>query len=372
MELTQPPPPAGSSPLPRRYFRWLATFIVLLGLVFVALEREQILAALREATWGPVPYALVAIALSYFGKSMSFARVCRLLGVKMRLRDLLPIGFISTVLNHVVASGGAAGYTVRYALMSRHGVSFSLVVAVSLLHFVFTSVIMILMLPVGLIYLLTNVEVPGATGLLLSVLAVLVVAGTALLLALIFSGRLRALLFAFIERIVHRLLKREIGETLANFDATVTRGADALRRRPIEIVWLSLFIALDWAASVTTLYFAFRALGVTVAPFTLVSGFVIGVVTGVASMIPGGLGVQEGTMAGVFSLYGLDFERAALAAVFYRASYFILPYLISLGFYQWLLRRNSTQAPTLHPEMRPETTSEPEQRIEDSRASADA
>ncbi len=378
MELTRPPQPAQVSPVPRRFVRWLATFIVLLGLVFVALEWEQIRDALSQATWGPFPFALAAIGLSYLGKSMSFVRVSRLLQIPMRTRDLLPVGFISTVLNHVVASGGAAGYTVRYALMNRHGVGFSQVVAVSILHFVFTSVIMIAMLPVGLIYLLSNVAMPPTTGTLLTALTVVVVLGTLLLLALIFSGRLRARLFGLVERIARRLLRRETGETLAAFDATVTLGADSMRRRPIEILWLALFIGLDWVASVATLYFAFRSLGVTVAPWTLVSGFVIGVVTGVASMIPGGLGVQEGTMAGVFSLYGLEFDRAVLAAVFYRATYFILPYLISLGFYQWMLRRDpsrlasapgSQTSPALPPEPT-QGTSEPP--TEDSRASVDA
>jgi hypothetical protein len=49
-------------------------------------------------------------------------------------------------------------------------------------------------------------------------------------------------------------------------------------------------------------------------------------------------------MAGVFALFGLDLERSVLAAVFYRATYFILPYLISLGLYRWLLRREPASA----------------------------
>lgn len=338
MEITAPGSES-QSVLPRRFVRWLATFVVLLGLVFVVLEWDQIRAALAEATWGPFPFALATTALSYLGKSMSFARVSRVLGVQMRLRELVPVGFISTVLNHIVSSGGAAGYSVRYALMSRYGVSFSTVVAVSILHFVFTSVAMVGMLPVGMLYLATNAAIPSGLGQLLSVLAVLVILGDLLLLALVFSARLRRRLFGVVQRLASRLLKRDLGETLNAFDATVGQGVAGLLRRPVEILWLAIFIALDWIFSVATLYLAFRALGVSLGAWTAVSGFVIGVVAGVASFIPGGLGVQEGTMGGVFALFGLDFERSVLAAVFYRATYFILPYLISLGTYQWMLRR---------------------------------
>lgn len=345
MELTKPPQPVPHSPVPRRFVSWLATFMVLLGLVFVALEWNQIRRVLAEVTWRPFPLALATTAISYLGKSMSFARLSQLLGVKMRTRDLIQVGFISTVLNHVVASGGAAGYSVRYALMNRHGVGFGRVVAVSVLHFVFTSVIMIAMLPVGLVYLVTHATIAGGIGRLLAALSVVVTLADVLMMVLVFSAPLRQKLFGWAERAVRRILHRELGDTLQVFSDIISEGADAMRRRPIELVWLSIFILVDWVASVATLGFAFRALGVALGAWTLVSGFVIGVVAGVSSMIPGGLGVQEGTMAGVFSLFGLDFDRAALAAVFYRATYFILPYLISLGFYRWLLRRGGSFQP---------------------------
>lgn len=339
MELTQPQQPVPHSPVPRRFVRWLATFMVLLGLVFVGLEWNNIRQLLGEAVWQPLPFALATTAVSYLGKSLVFARLSKLLGIRMSTGELVQVGFISTVLNHVVASGGAAGYSVRYALMNRHGVNFGRVVAVSILHFVFTSVIMIGMLPVGLAYLVLNANLPIGLGRLFTALTVGVTLADVLMLALVFSHSLRARLFSLLERLVRRVLRREIGETLEGFDAPISEAVIAMRRRPVELLWLSVFIVIDWIFSVMTLWLAFVSLGVTLKAGTLVSGFVIGVVAGVSSMIPGGLGVQEGTMAGVFSLFGLNFDRAALAAVFYRATYFIIPYLISLAFYQWLLRR---------------------------------
>jgi uncharacterized membrane protein YbhN (UPF0104 family) len=53
-------------------------------------------------------------------------------------------------------------------------------------------------------------------------------------------------------------------------------------------------------------------------------------------MIPGGLGIQEGSMAGIFSLLGTPFEQAILASILFRVIYYIFPYLISL-FLSWRL-----------------------------------
>ncbi len=340
MNLTQTSRPHSAPVVPRRFAAWLATLVMLLGLVFIALERDALRRAISEASWGPLPLALATTALSYLCISLSFARVCRLLRVEMSTRDLMGVGFISVVLNHLVASGGAAGYSVRYALMSRHGVSFSRTLAVSILHFVLISLVMIGMLPVGVVYLVTHAAISAGVARLLTTGALLLIVGDGLLIGLVASSPLRSRVFAALEAAARSILKREIGEKLAPVDAALLEGTRALRRRPIELVRLYLLFGIDWAASAATLWLSFRALGVSLAPGALISGFVIGLVTGVASIVPGGLGVQEGTMAGIFSLLGVDFERAVLAAVSYRAVFFIVPYLISLGLYQRLLRQD--------------------------------
>jgi uncharacterized protein (TIRG00374 family) len=129
-----------------------------------------------------------------------------------------------------------------------------------------------------------------------------------------------------------------VGESLERFDATLAVGVEAMRARPLSIVAIMVLIAVDWAFSAAALWFSFRALGVTLLPGELVSGFVIGTVAGVVSMIPGGLGVREGSTAGVFSLLGVALEPALLAAFLYRVVYFMVPYAVSLGFYWRLLR----------------------------------
>jgi hypothetical protein len=80
----------------------------------------------------------------------------------------------------------------------------------------------------------------------------------------------------------------------------------------------------------------------------LFTGFVIGVMAGVLSALPAGIGVQDGSMAGVFALLGVGFEEAVLAALLFRGVFYVVPYIVSLGFY-WRLAPRRLPARDLNP-----------------------
>jgi uncharacterized protein (TIRG00374 family) len=125
---------------------------------------------------------------------------------------------------------------------------------------------------------------------------------------------------------------------LQRFDATLDQGVQEMRKQPFTMVLIAILIVMDWTFSAAALWFCFRAFDVTPTLSQLISGFVIGTMAGVASVLPGGLGVQEASMTGIFALYGISFEIAALVAILYRVVYTILPYLVSLGFYRLVLK----------------------------------
>ena len=329
----------------RRLLPGLILVIALLGLVFILIDWQQIRAALAQASWQPIPYALLATALSYLCISLSFAWVSKLLGVQMTLRDLVLVGFTSTVLNHVVSSGGAAGYSVRFALMHRHGVAMRDVLAVSFIHIYLTSLVMIGMLPFGLLYLVQHAALRPGTATLLAALSVVVILATALLTLVLFSTRLRQRLIGGLVHLLRRFTKRDIESPLMRLDETLVQGISAMRRQPTLILIILMLLIIDWSASAGTLWLSFQSLGVSLHVGQVITGFVIGIVSGVASMIPGGLGVQEGSMAGVFALFGVALERAVLASVLFRVIYFFVPYLISLTLYRGLLRNASEAIP---------------------------
>lgn len=95
---------------------------------------------------------------------------------------------------------------------------------------------------------------------------------------------------------------------------------------------------LSWALAALTLEVCFGALGRPVRPAVLLTGLTIGVVAGALSMLPGGLGTQEGSMAGVYVLLGVPLEQAILAAILFRVVYYVVPVPASLAVYRHLKR----------------------------------
>jgi uncharacterized protein (TIRG00374 family) len=320
--------------------------VAMIGLVLIVVDWGEIRAALTEASWRPIPYALAATLISYACISFNFAQVGRLLGVDMRFRDLAAVGFVSIVLNHLVSAGGAAGYSVRFMLMHRHGVSMREVIAISILHFLLTSLIMIAMLPVGLIYLGLKASISHVTAVLLAISALLVILATSLATILVFWSTMRRRVVDVLVRVIQAVVHRDARESLERFESTLGLGVQAMRQRPYSMVAIMLLIVFDWAFSLVALWFCFRAFEAAPSVGQSISGFVIGTVAGVASLIPGGLGVQEASMAGIFALFGISFETAVLASVLFRVVYTIIPYLASFGLYRLILRRGDGSGPS--------------------------
>jgi uncharacterized protein (TIRG00374 family) len=322
----------------KRFASWLTVLIVILGGLFTILDWGEIQKALGQASWKPLPYALMTTLVSYFCISYSFGCVSKLLGIQMSLRDLTSVGFVTTVLNHVFTSGGAAGYSVRFMLMHRHGVSMKDVFASSILHYYLTSLVMITMLPVGIIYLIIHSSINQTTSIILAIITLLALMLAVFATSLIVRDSVREKVLASLTTAVRRILHRDIEETLGRFDAAMTQGVGEIRDQPRNLIIIIALVVADWAASATTLWFCFKAMNTTISPGELISGFAIGIMAGVISLIPGGLGVQEGSMAGIFALFGVPFQHAVLASILFRVVYFFTPYAMSLAFYWRLLR----------------------------------
>lgn len=323
----------------RRLVPFLVVLVALLGIIFIVADWDRIQTAMMQASWRPLPFALAATAISYACISLSFARVSRLMGVRMHTKELTIIGFVSAVLNHIVLSGGAAGYSVRFMLMNRYGVTFREVVAISILHFYLTALFMVSMLPFSLIYLGLNAAISQPVTIALAASALIVLVVAILATALIFGSRMRKRFIRALAKVTRTVLHRDIGEPLERFDATMDQGVQAMRENRSSVGIIAALVVIDWSFSALAMWFCFRALDITTSVGQLVSSFVIGTVAGQASMLPGGLGTQEASLSGILALYGFPFEKAALASVLYRVVYSVVPYLVSLGLYRLVLRQ---------------------------------
>lgn len=320
--------------------RILLGTVLLVGLVIgvlVTMDWNRLRQILEQADWRAIPAAILFTGISYGATGYLFARVSRLMGIQMKMRDMSEIGFVTAALNHVVTSGGVAGYSVRYLLMRESGVALKDVLAASALHYYLTTLVMLGALPLAFLYLILNSSMTRAVAAGIGAATLLVSILFLFFTAMIFLQSMRGPFLRWMSNAANRVIRRDLSETLEKFDEALARGVNRFRAQPREIFLSVSLVAMDEVGSATVLWFCFKSLGPAVAPGALMSGFVIGIIAGVISMVPGGLGVQEGSMAGVFVLLGTPVEQAVLAALLFRVIYFLLPYFASFGFYGRLM-----------------------------------
>jgi len=329
------------SPKRQRLLIGIIIVVVLIGVIFVASDWEDFRKVLSEADWRMILPALAFTAISYICVGYSYAIVAQLLDIRMNRRDLTEIGFVTVILNHIITTGGVAGFSVRYLLMEPFGVRMREVLSSSLLHFYLTSMVMIVILPVNFIYLLNHATLPKGIAILIGIATVIVVVISIIGALLLFVTTIRAPVLNFIGNTANKLFRREIQERFDQFNETLDQSSAALRAKPLILLAIVFIVIIEWGAAVIALGFCFNALGPVPSIGVLITGFVIGLIAGVLSMVPGGFGVQEASMAGIYALLGVPFGQALLAAILFRGVYYLVPYGFSLIFYGRLLRRGS-------------------------------
>jgi uncharacterized protein (TIRG00374 family) len=294
-----------------------------------------------QANWLLLAPSLFFTGLSYICLSISLAMVFRVFGIKENFNDLLRIGFVSNVASYLMNIGGATGVSLQYVLLKRRGLATEDILAPSLFQLYFSGLMLVVLLPVSLLYILFSRQLSPGTAMGISIATGFLVLLLIIATVVVFSSRVRGMLLRNLDRVVHFIIRRKIDTALNDFDNAMTRGVTIIRHRPGVILILLLVGVGDWVGAVTALWFCFAALGIFLGVGTLITGFSLGITAGFISMIPGGLGVQEGSMAGIFTLLGIPGRTAILAAILFRIVYYFVPFLISLGFYHRLLRESS-------------------------------
>jgi uncharacterized protein (TIRG00374 family) len=326
-------------PFNRRLAVGIILLVLLACVVVVVLDWREVVKVVTQADWKLILPALLFTAISYSCLSYTFVLVNRAFGIQVRRRDLFEISLVTTIVNHLLATGGAAGFGIRAMMLQQRGAELKDIATATLFHIYLDGLGMLALLPMGLAYLLLKHPLSHTATVGVGVVAGLVSLVFLLATGLVLVRPLRTAVLRLASRLVHAVLRRDIGTAVEELDESMTRGVAAIRRRPMLAVLLILITILDWTTSMTALWFCFDALGDPLPFEVLIAGFSIGLTAGALSMVPGGLGVQEASMAGVYSLLGVPFQQAILATILFRVVYYLIPYVISLGLYRRLLRQ---------------------------------
>ncbi len=321
--------------------RVLLTGILLLlviGILIIILDWQNTLAVLRAAEWQKSGFAVLFVGCSYFFLSYGYTLVNRVFNIPLTHAHLFNVGFVSAALNNLIDAMGTGGHALRIMLMGREDIPTSQTLAASIFHSHLHNLGMFCVLPVGLIYLVANRLVPPVAMVWLSIFTAVVIAFIIVATLIVFKQSLRVFCINLLSKLLRFITRKDSSSFFTTFDDAMTAGVAVLKDKPRMLLLILFCVAAEWGFMLVGFWFCFGALGAPVSPGILITGFSVGISVGNVSMLPGGLGIQEASMAGVYAALGVPFERGVLVSLLFRTVYDFLPFLVSLFFYRRLLR----------------------------------
>ena len=344
------PPPGGADPeagqalaaptaSPAGVRRGVALVLGLLGVAYAAMTMLADTGGLREAFtrlgWQCLVLPLACTLASYLTMVVSYQGILRVAGATVGWRDLLRITLVANTANYILPSGGLTGFAIRLVFFTRRGISPGSSVAISFTQTLITNMMLVLFVFYGLVSLLLNGRIGGAILTASAVATVLLVAGFAVLLAMIYSTSVRRAVLAWTAHLVDRVLDRlgrhaTLGERARRFFVYIDEGMALFAGRPGEMLGPAFWIFLDWLFMMGTLWSAFLATGVPVDFGSIAIAFSVSSVASFVTFVPAGAGVIEWGLGGTLAGLGIPLEQSLLPIFLYRFSYFVVPTVLAL------------------------------------------
>jgi uncharacterized protein (TIRG00374 family) len=254
-------------------------------------------------------------------------------------RMALELNFV----NHIIPSGGAAGFSYLGWVLARHGVSAGRATMAQIVRFTmgFAAFIVLLIVAVGILTFDRHIN---HVVVIITIALMLAASGLAIAIVCIIGNKTRLNRFsAWVTRTVNR--------TVSFF--TRGRSSEVLKQEVIQKFFVELHedyihIRADkkilikpflWglvmnAADVALLAIAFHSLGFNVNPATLYVAFGISSVASIFSVTPGGAGVYETVMVAFLSSAGIHPSIAIAGTLLTRVSLLLGTIVFGYAFYQ--------------------------------------
>lgn len=332
-----------------RWVRW--AFVLGLGAfgaIFLFADFRELWAVLSRADLWLLTLPFLCMVASYITMARSYQGIAVAAGCPVSLTEMLKITFVANSMNYLVATGGLSGFAVRLYFFTRLGMASQTAVVVSLAQTFLTNCTLLGFVLIGFIYVFSSHTMQGSALIAMTILLILAVVASALAaLLLLHPGLRRRTLFWIAQSaywLLHRLLPHRAPPRthIWRYQFNLNRGITFLLSRKRVMLAPLFYIIVDWFLTILILYTSFLTVRYSIDFAEVIVGFAVGIVLSFASLIPGGLGIMEGSMAAIFSSMGVPFETAVVAVLLFRVIYYLLPLLISLFFLHGMFVQGSS------------------------------
>ena len=327
---------------------WLTIITLVLLVVVIIVAWPEIVEA-----WGLLSQVnawilLLLIPVQFFSYYATGGMIFSYLRSKGNLEDMsrwsmtrlaLELNFV----NHILPSGGAAGFSYLAWILKKHKVSVSRSTMAQIIRFVLTFASFIALLIISIILLTFSHKIEAITIIIGLALTVAAVVGTWVGVWLIksnarlrsFSAWLTIKINTFVRWITRGKKRKAVKEELflEFFDGLHDDYLAIRRERKILVrpfIWAAVANILD----VALLWIAFWSLGFPLDPALLFIAFGVASIAGAVSVTPGGAGVYEAVMVAFLAASGVTPDVAIAGTLLARVTLLAGTILFGYVFYQ--------------------------------------
>ncbi len=249
--------------------------------------------------------------------------------------------------NHILPSGGAAGFSYLAWILSKFKVSVSRSTMAQIIRFVLTFISFVALLILAIFVLAFTGHLDRITIFIAIGLAVAAIGGTLIMIWLIKSNERLRRFSAWLTKTINRFVrwitrgkKRKIvkEELFLEFFGGLHDDFLGIRRERktliVPFIWAVIANILD----VTLIWISFWALGFSIDPALLFVAFGIASIAGAVSVTPGGAGVYEAVMVAFLASAGVSPDVAIAGTLLARVT--LLGGTIAFGYVFYQLRVN--------------------------------
>jgi hypothetical protein len=320
----------------------LGVFILVL-LVGKRGEFSGALHHLDHLNYGWESGAVLAEVLSIVGYGYLQQKVLRWSGAELSLSSLTLVSLANNAIAYTVPGEPAVSSAYRYRFFRRRGASGASAGWTILTILIAQAIGMSLLLLIGVLIALTGNTGVQARGTVLVGLFVVLIAGAFLIR--------RDLLLRFLGLLV-RLCRRVTGHPRGDVMRRIESTLQRMREIPLsnmKAIGLVAMATVLWLTDFLVLLCCFGAVRAPIPWSGVLLAFGVSQIVASLPLIPGGLGIVEGSLAVILVAYGAKKVPALAVVLIYRLLTFwavIIVGWISIAVIEWRVRRESASLPT--------------------------
>lgn len=250
--------------------------------------------------------------------------------------------------NHVLPSGGAAGFSYLAWVLKHYKVSVARSTMAQVVRFTLTFISFAMLMVISIVVLTLNHGIERNVVLIAVALTALTVGGMSLVMWLLRSRRRLDRFERWLQRLSDRIVrfftrgKRRQGikkGVLAEFFDGIHDDYTALMRERKILIRPYIWAAVANIADVALLWIAFWSLGFNIDPALLFVAFGISSIAGAVVATPGGAGAYETVMVAFLATSGVSADVAIAGTLLARVTLVLGTIVFGYVFYQMTITR---------------------------------